>query len=70
MVRIRFDTIKIESLSDSSSVNNGVNILIGRTSTERINESMGTVGGNRNLVENGLHVLGRTPAGRPNGDGD
>jgi hypothetical protein len=65
MMRIRFESIRIESLSDSSSVNAGHNVIVGRTSREQLNESFGSVGGNGNVVENGVHILyGSRPSGR------
>ncbi|TNJ66241.1 hypothetical protein FE784_11240 [Paenibacillus hemerocallicola] len=57
MVRIRFGTIKIDSLADSSSVNSGINIIIGRSSREETNEGMGSINGKDNRVEAGQHVM-------------
>jgi hypothetical protein len=65
MVRIRFESIKIDSLSESSSANSGINIVIGRSSREEINEGMGAINGDRNQVTNGLHTIGpNRPSGR------
>lgn len=64
-MRIRFESIRIDRLSDSSSVNAGHNVVVGRTSREAINEGMGSVGGSGNVVENGVHILyGSRPSGR------
>ncbi|MDF2719496.1 MAG: hypothetical protein K0R28_6421 [Paenibacillus sp.] len=65
MVRIRFGTIEIDSVSDSSSVNSGINIVIGRSSREETNEGMGSINGKDNRVEAGLHVIrtNRRPGG-------
>lgn len=57
MVRIRFDSIKIDTLSNSSSVNNGINIVIGRTSRDQRNEGMGSIDGKNNRATAGHHVL-------------
>ena len=57
MVRIRFESIKIDSLSESSSVNSGINVVIGRSSREEINEGMGAINGDRNKVSGGLHTI-------------
>lgn len=57
MVRIRFGSIEIDSVSDSSSVNSGINIVIGRSSREETNEGMGSIDGKDNRVEAGQHVL-------------
>ncbi|RKN86397.1 hypothetical protein [Paenibacillus ginsengarvi] len=64
MVRIRFDSIKIDTISGSSSVNKGLNVIIGRRSSEQRNEAMGSVAGSDNRVESGQSV-GRTGSKRP-----
>ena len=56
MVRIRFESIKVNSLSESSSVNSGLNLIIGRTSTEENHDAMGTIDGKGNRIEGGLHI--------------
>lgn len=63
MVRIRFESIEIDSVSDSSSVNSGINIVMGRSSREEIDEAMGSIDGKRNQATNGRHRLrsGRLP---------
>jgi hypothetical protein len=57
VVRIRFGTIEIDSVADSSSVNSGINIIIGRSSREETNEGMGSINGKDNRVEAGQHVI-------------
>ncbi|TMV52174.1 hypothetical protein FE783_04315 [Paenibacillus mesophilus] len=64
MVRIRFESIKIDSLSKSSSVNSGINVVIGRSSREEINEGMGAIDGKHNEVSGGMHTIA---PGRPSG---
>lgn len=64
MVRIRFESIEIDSLSESSSVNSGINVVIGRSSREEIKEGMGAINGKRNKVSGGLHIIA---PGRPSG---
>lgn len=61
MVRIRFDSIQIDELSSSSSVNTGINVIIGRKSQEEIHESMGTFDGSRNRAQGGIHIHKKRP---------
>ncbi|PYI55456.1 hypothetical protein [Paenibacillus flagellatus] len=62
MVRIRFESIEVEKLSDSSSIQSGVNVIVGRTSRDETNEGFGSIGGCGNRAEGGRHAV-RT--GRP-----
>ncbi|MEF3304960.1 hypothetical protein [Paenibacillus sp. GYB003] len=57
IVRIRFGSIEIDRIADSSSVNAGINVIIGRTAREQTNEALGTGGGKGNRIEAGQHVL-------------
>ncbi|GAA3405910.1 hypothetical protein ACFFNY_26105 [Paenibacillus hodogayensis] len=69
MVRIRFESIEIDTVSESSSVNSGINVLLGRVSTERSSEAMGSVDGKGNKLTDGLYVRRRRADDRPNGGG-
>lgn len=63
MVRIRFESIKIDKLADSSSVNSGLNVIIGRYSRDQTNDIIGA-SGKSNRIEAGQHVT-RTDSKRP-----
>ncbi|MBD2862073.1 hypothetical protein [Paenibacillus oceani] len=61
MVRIRFESIRIDELTDSSSVNTGINVIIGRTSREEVSESRGSFDGTRNQAHGGIHIQKKRP---------
>lgn len=56
LVQIRFTSITIEQLSDSSSVNQGINMIAGRKSCEQVNEGFGSINGDRNKTNGGINV--------------
>lgn len=57
MIRIDFESIRVDRLSRSSGLFAGTNILIGRTNMHRVNAGMGAVDGDRNIVDGGFHHL-------------
>ncbi|MDF2721245.1 MAG: hypothetical protein K0Q59_920 [Paenibacillus sp.] len=57
MVKIKFESIVIDSLSESSSINTGINVIVGRTSQDELSEAMGSVDGLHNQVCNGQHLF-------------
>lgn len=57
MVRIRFQSIRIDGISESSGFFQGENRLVGRRDTAKSNEGLGEVIGNGNTVTGGTHVV-------------
>lgn len=56
MVRIQFQSIHIDNLAESSSVNKGTNRIVGRRHSSKTNQGLGAVSGERNVVIGGKHV--------------
>jgi hypothetical protein len=57
MVNIRFQDIKVHTISDTSGVFNGSNIIRGREWNGKRNEGFGTVGSEHSNVTEGIHVV-------------
>lgn len=57
MVRIQFESIHIDSLAASSSVNKGTNRIVGRRHSTKSNQGLGEVSGEGNVVIGGKHVV-------------
>lgn len=57
VVRIQFQSIHIDSLAASSSVNKGTNRIVGRRHSVKTNQGLGEVSGEGNVVIGGNHVV-------------
>ncbi|WP_310185337.1 hypothetical protein [Bacillus sp. 3255] len=57
VVRIHFQSIHIDNLADTSSVNKGTNRIVGRRHSAKINGGLGSIGGERNVVIGGKHAV-------------
>jgi hypothetical protein len=57
MVRIRFQSIHIDAITASSSVNKGTNRIVGRRHSGKTNQGLGAIHGEGNLVQDGKHVV-------------
>jgi hypothetical protein len=57
MTRIRFGNLKVDVLSDSSSVCCGTNVHIRRTSKSETNVGQGGVSGNLNMFRHNVFAI-------------
>ncbi|MEW9699900.1 hypothetical protein [Paenibacillus sp. SI8] len=57
MVRIQFQTIHIDDISETSSVNHGTNRIIGRRHSAKSNQGLGDINGEHNTVIHGKHLV-------------
>ncbi|MBD0379821.1 hypothetical protein [Paenibacillus sedimenti] len=57
MVRIYFQSIHIDDIAETSSVNKGTNLIIGRNHTLKRNQGLGELNGEHNAATDGTHVV-------------
>ncbi|WNR43744.1 hypothetical protein [Paenibacillus roseipurpureus] len=57
MVRIQFQSIHIDDVADLASVNKGTNHISGRRHSVKVNQGLGAVAGERNVVIGGNHAV-------------
>ncbi|MFC5449693.1 hypothetical protein [Paenibacillus aestuarii] len=57
MVRIHFKAIHIDDLANSSSVNKGMNRIIGVRHSDKTNQGLGEVKGEHNAAIGGSHLV-------------
>ncbi|RTE09862.1 hypothetical protein [Paenibacillus whitsoniae] len=57
LVRIKFQSIHIDQIAASSSVNKGTNRIVGRRSNDKVNNGLGAVRGEGNLVQDSKHIV-------------
>ncbi|TXK82543.1 hypothetical protein [Paenibacillus sp. N3.4] len=57
MVKIQFQSIHIDEITQTSSVNNGTNRIIGRRHSEKVNQGLGEVKGEQNVILGGKHLV-------------
>lgn len=57
MVRIRFQSIHIDSVANTSGINKGENRIIGRKHAIKSNDGLGEVSGDGNVVTGGNHLV-------------
>ncbi|UKS24862.1 hypothetical protein LOZ80_25055 [Paenibacillus sp. HWE-109] len=57
MVRIQFQSIHIDAIAETSSVNKGTNRIIGRRHSVKVNQGLGEVAGEHNVILGGKHVV-------------
>ncbi|NOV00165.1 hypothetical protein [Paenibacillus planticolens] len=57
MVRIQFQSIHIDNLENSSSVNKGTNRIVGKRDFSKNNQGLGAVHGERNVIIGGKHAV-------------
>ncbi|MGO4496826.1 hypothetical protein AB4114_13085 [Paenibacillus sp. 2RAB27] len=57
MVRIQFQSIHIDDITENSSVNKGSNRISGRRHSVKTNQGLGAINGKRNVVLGGKHAV-------------
>ena len=57
VVRIQFQSIHIDEIAETSSVNKGTNRIIGRRHSEKINQGLGEISGEHNVILGGKHTV-------------
>lgn len=57
MVRIQFQSIHIDDISENSSVNKGSNRISGRRHSVKTNQGLGAIEGEHNMVFGGKHTV-------------
>ncbi|MDQ0896453.1 MULTISPECIES: hypothetical protein [unclassified Paenibacillus] len=57
MVRIQFQSIHIDGIAETSSVNKGSNRIIGRRHSLKVNQGLGEISGEQNVIMGGKHVV-------------
>ncbi|SDN31608.1 hypothetical protein SAMN04487897_102482 [Paenibacillus sp. yr247] len=57
MVRIQFQSIHIDGITETSSVNKGTNRIIGRRHSMKVNQGLGEIHGEHNVIMGGKHVV-------------
>ncbi|OPH56624.1 hypothetical protein BC351_27145 [Paenibacillus ferrarius] len=57
MVRIQFQSIHIDNIAETSSVNKGTNRIMGRRHSVKVNQGLGEVHGDSNVVLGGKHAV-------------
>lgn len=57
MVRIHFQSIHIDDIVETSSVNKGTNRITGRRHSAKVNQGLGELSGDRNVVIGGKHIV-------------
>jgi hypothetical protein len=62
MVRITFQDLKINEISQSSGVFSGNNAQMNWKHVARVNEGQGVISGDHNVVTRSIHAICRKPA--------
>lgn len=57
MVRIQFQSIHIDEIAETSSVNKGSNRIIGRRHSLKVNQGLGEIRGEQNVILGGKHSV-------------
>ncbi|MFD0697862.1 hypothetical protein ACFQZT_27695 [Paenibacillus sp. GCM10027628] len=57
MVRIYFQSIQIDDIQKTSSVNKGTNRIVGRRHTHKSNQGLGELKGEHNVATGGNHLV-------------
>jgi len=57
LVRIQFQSIHIDEIAETSSVNRGTNRIIGRRHSEKVNQGLGEIKGEHNIILGGKHSV-------------
>lgn len=57
MVRIQFQSIQIGGIAETSSVNRGTNRIIGKRHSEKLNQGLGEISGEHNIILGGKHTV-------------